>query len=147
MSAITLSMVWSNKSCAAITAAQIRTQDVNDICRTKTSLIRNVPESVKHEIYIRDGHPEGNHKGEDGLYVFEADHKISLELGGSNDPSNLIIQDGRGSCNYHDKDKLENKLHALVCDNKISPHDAQTLIYDDWITGYKRYVDAKGCGL
>lgn len=131
----------------AFADAHIRTSDITDICNTRTGTVRNVPESVKRAVYIRDGVPGGNHKGISGLYAYEVDHRISLELGGSNDASNLMIQSYDGPCNAHLKDRLENKLHALVCSNVIPIQEAQTVIYDDWEAAYKKYIDPSGCSL
>lgn len=131
-----------------ILLSAIRTTDVSDICSTPTSLIRNVPHSVKRQIYVRDGIPGGNYtgicSGDEGC---EVDHRISLELGGSNDASNLMIQPYDGVCNAHDKDQLENKLHKLVCDDKLDIHQAQNMIFNDWVSAYRNYVDKNGCGL
>ncbi|MGZ5029024.1 MAG: hypothetical protein ACXWAT_00985 [Methylobacter sp.] len=124
----------------------IRTQDINDICHTKTDTIRNVPERVKHAVYIRDGVPGGNRTGIcDGPEGCEVDHICSLELGCTNDISNLMIQPYFGKCNAHMKDHLENKLHALVCANVITIQEAQTVIYDDWRAAYSKYIDPSGC--
>lgn len=126
----------------------IRTQDITDICNTRTGTIRNVPESVKRAVYIRDGVPGGNHTGVcDGPEGCEIDHICSLELGCTNDISNLMIQPYFGKCNAHMKDHLENKLHALVCSNVITIQEAQRVIYDDWKAGYAKYINPSGCGL
>jgi len=127
----------------------IRTQDINDICTTKTSTIRSVSASVKRAVYRRDGVPNGNHTGicstsKEGC---EVDHRVALWLGGSNDKSNLMIQpyDRKLSCNAHDKDDLEKKLHYMICSNQIDVKDAQDIIYNDWKSGYKKFINANGC--
>ena len=50
--------------------------------------------------------------------TLEIDHIVSLELGGSNDIANLFREKRDVSPGYKVKDKLENKLHDLVCDGK-----------------------------
>jgi hypothetical protein len=45
-----------------------------------------------------------------------------------------------GSWNAHSKDKLENKLHSLVCVNQVDLKTAQREIATDWIAAYKKYV-------
>jgi hypothetical protein len=66
---------------------------------------------------------------------------ISLELGGSNDIKNPWPQSYRTEpWNAHVKDKLEDRLHALVCAGKMSLPDAQRAISSDWISAYKRWV-------
>jgi hypothetical protein len=59
--------------------------------------------------------------------------------GGSNDIANLWPESYRTEpWNAHVKDKLEDKLHALVCAGKMSLPDAQKAIAGDWISAYKR---------
>jgi len=74
----------------------------------------------------------------------EVDHLISLEIGGSNDAKNLWPQPyNTKPWNAHVKDKLEDRLHALVCKKQITLEQAQKIIATDWIVGYQRYVGAK----
>lgn len=63
--------------------------------------------------------------------LFEEDHMIPLELGGHpTDPNNLWPQAWLGEWGAHKKDVLENKLHRLVCANKLSLDKAQSCIRD-----------------
>ena len=128
-------------------ALPVRTASVSDICGTRTDTVRNVPEKLKRQVYARDGIAYGVRPATCGkeLYCYEVDHRISLELGGSNDAANLMVQPYFGSCNAHDKDKLENKLHRLICAGELQVPVAQDLIYNHWIDGYKKYIDANGC--
>jgi len=72
---------------------------------------------------------------------FEEDHLISLELGGSpSDPRNLWPEPYAGSTGARIKDKIENRLHALVCSGQISLARAQTAIAKNWYTAYLRYM-------
>jgi hypothetical protein len=94
-----------------------------------TSDVRNVPDSLKHQVEVEYGLvPKGY--GD----TLEIDHIISLELGGSNDIANLYPELAPG---YHTKDVLENRLHKLVCDGKMTLHTAQRRIAADWVTFYK----------
>lgn len=72
--------------------------------------------------------------------LFEIDHLISLELGGSNDIRNLWPQSYHTKSNAHMKDALENRLHWLVCHRKLSLGDAQHEISTDWIAAYDKYI-------
>lgn len=77
---------------------------------------------------------------------YEEDHLISLEIGGSpTDPRNLWPEPYAGKCGAHVKDKLENKLHKLVCAGKLPLTDAQRAISFDWITAYNEYVGKLQC--
>lgn len=101
------------------------------------SQVRNVPESEKQAVYREYGiahHATGQ---------YEIDHLISLELGGSNDIKNLWVESYiTKPLNAHVKDKLENRLHALVCHGKLSLKDAQMAIRTDWVAAYRKYVEA-----
>ena len=103
-----------------------------DICVPGySSRVRNVPQSVKEQAY----ESYGITSREPGEY--EVDHLISLELGGSNDIDNLWPQSFKTQpWNAHVKDKLENKLHQMVCDGEIELKVAQDKISKDWIKSY-----------
>jgi hypothetical protein len=61
----------------------------------------------------------------------ELDHLISLELGGSNDASNLWPE---RSPTPNPKDEVEDALHAAVCSGQVSLRAAQTAIASNWTT-------------
>ena len=107
----------------------------SDICVSGySSKVRNVPQSEKDQVYQEYGittHAPGS---------YEVDHLISLELGGSNSISNLWPESYTGDWNAHIKDKLENKLHALVCSGTLDLKTAQQAIAVNWIAAYKQYV-------
>ena len=70
--------------------------------------------------------------------TIEIDHIVSLELGGSNDISNLFPEPGAGAVNYHSKDRLENRLHDMVCAQQITLAAARHGIASNWKTLYGR---------
>ena len=73
--------------------------------------------------------------------LFEEDHLIPLELGGNpTDPKNLWPEPWSGDSNARIKDKLENALHALVCNGALSLKSAQKAIATNWYTAYLQYV-------
>ncbi len=63
----------------------------------------------------------------------ELDHLVPLELGGSNDMTNLWPEAGRIP---NPKDRVENELHAWVCEHPTQArlHAAQAAIASDWLT-------------
>jgi hypothetical protein len=124
---------------AAIPNQAIRTTDVNDICTTLTSTVRNVSQSLKKTIFLRDG---GDLRR---THLYEVDHRIALSSGGSNDITNLKLQTYSGSCNALDKDKLEVKVHSLICKKQLAVVIAQDILYNHWEEGYKTYIDPNGC--
>jgi hypothetical protein len=67
-------------------------------------------------------------------------------LGGSNDIKNLWPQslDDTKPWNAKLKDRLERRLHQLVCvDPALSLHSAQEAIASDWIAAYLKYIDER----
>lgn len=67
---------------------------------------------------------------------YEYDHLIPLELGGApNDPRNLWPEPG---ATPNPKDKLENRLHSMVCDRDLMLVEAQAEIARDWVAAYHR---------
>lgn len=95
---------------------------------------RNVTDSEKRQVYQEYGATEKS-----GVCC-EVDHLISLELGGSNDIANLWPQPYEPRPGAHEKDALEDKLHAMVCRGDISLPDAQKAIRTDWYAAYEKYV-------
>ena|SRR3984893_13624902 len=72
---------------------------------------------------------------------YEIDHLIPLELGGSNLIKNLWPESHRTSpWNAQVKDRLEGKLHELVCSGQLDLKTAQQAIASNWIEAYKTYV-------
>ena len=53
--------------------------------------------------------------------TLEIDHIVSLELGGSNDIAKLFPERADADPGYRVKDRLENRLHALVCAGRHEP--------------------------
>ncbi|HEY2895835.1 MAG TPA: hypothetical protein VGJ12_01760 [Gemmatimonadaceae bacterium] len=108
-----------------------------DICVPGYSKkVRNVPIAVKRQVYLNYGIRK--HKPGD----YEIDHLISLELGGSNSIRNLWPQSYRTSpWNAHVKDALENELHRRVCAGTIDLATAQRIIAQNWVMGYRIYVN------
>jgi hypothetical protein len=98
-----------------------------------TSSIRNVPDSEKHQVEVEYGLKPASYGR-----TLEIDHIVSLELGGSNSIANLYPEKANAAPGYHVKDRLENALHAAVCQGRISLHAAQVGIATNWELLYKR---------
>lgn len=99
----------------------------------RTGSIRNVPGPEKYAVereYGMVARPYGR--------AIEIDHIVSLELGGSNDIANLFPEPGSGAAGYHAKDKLENRVHSLVCAGAMTLTAAQQAIAHDWKSLYVR---------
>ncbi len=94
--------------------------------------MRNVPTSEKNQVYAEYGithHSTGQ---------YEVDHLVSLELGGSNDIANLWPEAASPKPGFHEKDKVENYLHAQVCSGAMSLKEAQIKIATNWLDVYNQ---------
>ncbi len=121
----------------ALTPGAVFPVTAAEICRPGyAKSVRHVDGKTKAQVYRAYGirhHQSG---------AYEIDHLISLELGGSNDIRNLWPESfDTQPWNAHAKDKLENRLHALVCDGTVSLGEAQAAIASDWIAAYQKYVE------
>jgi hypothetical protein len=100
-----------------------------------TKTVRSVTEETKAAVYKRD-HMDPKRKP----CPCEVDHLKPLELGGANNVKNLWVQSYQGPWNAHDKDRLENRLHKLMCAGKVDQTVALRDIATDWKAAYKRYM-------
>ena len=98
----------------------------------RTGDYRNVPSSEKHAVEVEYGLAPKSYGS-----ALEIDHIVSLELGGSNDIANLYPERAPG---FHAKDKLENRLHDLVCSGQMTLRSAQQQIAADWKSLYRRVL-------
>jgi len=92
--------------------------------------VRDVPAQEKDAVYAAYGiasHTPGQ---------YEVDHLVSLELGGSNDISNLWPEAAAPKPGFHEKDEVENALHDQVCSGQIDLPTAQREIATDWLSVY-----------
>jgi hypothetical protein len=103
----------------------------DQICRPGyASSVRNVTTSTKNKVYVEYGithHATGE---------YEVDHLVSLELGGSNDLSNLWPEAASPKPGFHEKDKVENYLHSQVCSGALSLEQARVEIATNWLAVY-----------
>lgn len=112
----------------AVTQATIR----STICRSGWTGKVRPPESqtqhAKYEVAYPAYHISSRVRS-------ELDHLVPLELGGSNDITNLWPEAGSVP---NPKDKVENALNHAVCDGKVRLAAAQNAIAADWLTAEKR---------
>ena len=120
----------------ALTPGDVLTTDAAVVCVSGyTKTVRDVPQSVKNQVYRQYGVVSREPR------EYEVDHLISLERGGSNSIRNLWPQSYiTQPLNARVKDKLENKLHKLVCDGKLPLEQAQREIAADWTKAYEKHI-------
>jgi hypothetical protein len=112
----------------AVTQADIR----STICRPGYTKTVRPPESQTEAFKFDVAYPA---YGVPRAEKTELDHLVSLELGGSNDATNLWPE---SPPTPNPKDAVEDALHAAVCSGRVSLAAAQTAIASDWTTAEKR---------
>lgn len=127
------------------TDARVTQANIHEtICvRGYTKTVRP-PQRFTHDLKARQIRQYGDEDRR--LRDYEEDHLIALEIGGSPDSVKNLWPQPRhviGNWGSVAKDKLENRLHALVCRRKISLTQAQREMAHNWIAAYKRYVGPK----
>jgi hypothetical protein len=65
---------------------------------------------------------------------------VSLELGGSNDIANIYPEKANAHPGLHIKDKLETKLHDMVCAGQIKLHAARQQIAGQLVVALREGV-------
>jgi len=100
-----------------------------------TKQVPNVTASVRAKVYAEYAiarHSPGQ---------YEVDRLIPVELGGANSIKNLWPQPASPTPGYHQKDRLEHRLHDWVCAGVVvTLRRAQKLIRTNWVSAYHRYV-------
>lgn len=82
-----------------------------------------------------------NYYGDTSTGDYEEDHLISLELGGSpSSPRNLWPEPYAGVEGARAKDRIENKLHELVCSGQLGLRAAQRAIARNWWRADNAYI-------
>ncbi len=115
----------------ACSPGAVMTTDVQKICTVGyTKTVRDVSTATKKKVFAEYDIPYSQHSN------YEVDHIISLELGGSNDISNLFPESYSIKNNARVKDVFENSLHKQVCSGSMTIAEAQKEISTNWLTYY-----------
>jgi hypothetical protein len=117
----------------SLTPGETRAVTIQDVCRPSPDESSTVPVSLKRQVFqeygIHDTRPN----------AYEVDYLITPELGGASSIRNLWPQPYSAVWNAHVKDRLEDRLHGLVCTGQVDLVTAQREISTDWIRAYKKY--------
>jgi len=125
---LTLCQVQDGKPDPKCTPGEITLVTKEQICSRKTASVRKVTKAIKKQVVKKYNVNVKSQK-------IEIDHLIPLELGGANSQNNLWPQTDVFP-GFHEKDRLENKLHRLVCSGRIPLEEAQKTIAKDWVKAY-----------
>lgn len=121
---------------SGLTPGETRPITLEEVCLySKAEVIsRDVPLDMRKKVFAAYGikSPQAGQ--------FEVDYLITPDLGGTESIRNLWPQPYSVRWNAHVKDKLEERLHELVCSRKLNLATAQHDIAVDWIAAYKKYV-------
>jgi hypothetical protein len=98
------------------------------ICRSGYTKTVRPPESQTERFKFDAAYPA---YGVTDRTKTELDHLVSLELGGSNDATNLWPETPPTP---NPKDKVENALHEAVCSGRVTLAAAQQAVATDWTT-------------
>ena len=121
----------------SLTPGAVLTTDASTTCAPGyASSARDVSTATKKEVYAEYGvtYPQAS-----GAY--EVDHFIPLEIGGSNDITNLWLEPATPTPGFHQKDQFENFEHGQVCDGAISVAEAQSRMVSDWYWYWEEEVE------
>ena len=120
----------------ALTPGAVLTTDASAICTPGyASSVRDVSTATKEKVYAEYGvsYPQP-------LGAYEVDHFIPLEIGGSNDLTNLWPEPATPTPGFHQKDQFENFEHGQVCKGSISVAEAQRRMTSDWYLYWEEEV-------
>ena len=117
----------------AVTQANIG----STICRSGYTETVRPPESQTEQFKFSVAEPAYGQSGVSG----ELDHLVPLELGGSNDATNLWVEAGPLP---NPKDAVENALNRQVCDGTLSLRVAQREIARNWLTAARQLGQPTG---
>lgn len=118
----------------SLTPGAVLTTDTESVCVDGYSrTVRHTSGKLKARIYREYGI-----KRKSGRY--EIDHLIPLSIGGADVAANLWPQSYQTTpWNAGVKDRLELKLHDLVCHGELEITEAQRAIAGNWVEAYQRF--------
>jgi hypothetical protein len=119
---------------AGLTPGETRPITIAEICRRpQAEVIADIPEGTRRKVFAEYGISSRSDS-------FEVDYLITPDLGGTESLRNLWPQPYSVRWNARVKDRLEERLHELVCAGKLDLPTAQRAIAVNWIDAYKKYV-------
>jgi hypothetical protein len=117
-----------------LTPGETRSVTLSEVCGTAEIHPAEIPFETQRIVFAEYGMSAAQ------AAAYEVDYLITPELGGADSIRNLWPQPYSARWNARVKDRLEQRLHQLVCDGKLDLATAQYDISTDWIGAYKKYV-------
>lgn len=117
------------------------TTDLHAICDGFARERRHVDPELRRQVFAEYGIATPQPRG-----AYEVDHLIPLELGGDNSIANLWPEAAAPVPGFHEKDEVENVLHAQVCSGAMALGAAQGLIAADWVSVWRWMQRQAGSG-
>ena len=124
---------------SGLTPGESKAVTIAEVCRnTEAEVVtRDIPVETRNRVFAAYGIAPANRD------QFEVDYLITPDLGGTETLRNLWPQPYSARWNAKVKDKLEQRLHQLVCSGQLDLATARRDIAVDWITAYRKYVGAR----
>ena len=121
-----------------LTPGETRPITIAEVCRSAEAevITPNITEEMRRAVFTAYGIDPARRS------EFEVDYLITPDLGGAESIRNMWPQPYSVRWNARVKDRLEQRLHQLVCDGKLGLATAQHDMAVDWIGAYKKYVGA-----
>lgn len=125
------------------TPGDTNVEDIETLCATTTKGRRCTPDAaLKTAIFAAYGLVwKPGKKGAPPTY--EVDHRLSLTVGGSDAIKNLWPQAASPTPGFHEKDRVEDAMHLVLCDGKkprtpavLSLEAARAILLDTWVQYY-----------
>ena len=120
----------------ALTPGDVRPITTAEVCRAADAqvIVSDIPVETRRRVL--EAYGIRSSRAED----FEVDYLITPDLGGTGSVRNLWPQPYSARWNARQKDRLEQRLHQMVCGGRLDLATAQREIAADWIAAYKKYL-------
>lgn len=107
--------------------------DVNAVCQQDSRVRAQIPFATQVQVYAEYGIPYSASAN------YGLDYLIPLQIGGAAVPANLWAAPING-IGFHQKEQLNFKLRAVVCQGQLPLAQAQQQVASDWYSVWLKYA-------
>lgn len=120
---------------SGITPGEVRPITLAEVCRSQEAqvIVRDIPQEIRAAVFTAYGMKPD-------VGQFEIDYLITPDLGGADSVRNMWPQPYSTAWNARVKDRLEQRLHQMVCNGQMDLPTAQRELAADWIGAYRKYL-------